>query len=317
MKKTFFSVLFAIMSFIALPAQNLMHPFSKGDLWGYRNADGEVVIQPEYSFASVPAGPYGLVGVNDGNETKWGVVEASGKVVIQPSYDYIDLCNEGYVAVYNGPVDKETGIMTGGEWGFLNLADPAKTLTGFSVVGPFIDSVAWGAAGVGVKRQKRTMPIVNDKGKVIGEDIIFGVTRNFNMEDIAYPNEDRSYPFNDGQWVLVDYDLRPLTSVDDPYQMAGSFEDGLAWVKKNGRFGFINTKGEEVIPPIYVAVQDAPGSAPVSLLMKPESGANRWVMNDKGEIAWLNEKGEIVIDFILSDGRVGILDIASEQMWDF
>ena len=40
-------------------------------------------------------------------------------------------------------------------------------------------------------------------------------------------------------------------------------------------------------------------------------------MNEAGQIAWLNEKGEVVIDFIDSDGRVSVFDTVDENMWDY
>src|SRR5690606_26965947 len=35
------------------------------------------------------------------------------------------------------------------------------------------------------------------------------------------------------------------------YDMATSFEDGMAMVQKNGKFGFIDKQGNEIIPIVY------------------------------------------------------------------
>ena len=35
------------------------------------------------------------------------------------------------------------------------------------------------------------------------------------------------------------------------YDGAGGAYEGLAWVKLNGKYGFVNLKGEEVVPPKY------------------------------------------------------------------
>lgn len=302
-------------SMVDLQAQELV-PFSMDSKWGYKTPDGTIVVNAIYSAVSQPSGMYGLVCDNG----KWGVIASSGKEVIPPSYDYIDLCNEGIVAVYKGNVDETTGAMTKGEWGYVKLEQPEiVALEGLAFAGPFIDAVAWVDISEysNTDRQRRTMPIVNNKGKVIGENIIFGISSSFEMRDLAVAKEDGSYPFSDGEWVLVDKDMRYITDSQFPYQMVGAFRDGLAWVKKNGKYGFVNMKGEEVIPAIYETVQDAPDAKAVSLRLNPEDGAVRWVMNDKGKIAWLNEKGETIIDFIKSDGRIGIKSVADEQMWDF
>ena len=42
------------------------------------------------------------------------------------------------------------------------------------------------------------------------------------------------------------------------YDGAGGAYEGLAWVKLNGKYGFVNLKGEEVVPPKYDDVENFP-----------------------------------------------------------
>lgn len=321
MKRTVItSIVVAMLPALCATAQN-MSPFQSGKAWGYKDAGGKVIVDAVYAAASLAADGYGLVAVKDGKTLKWGVVGQDGRTVIEPVYDYIDLCSEDMVAVYKGPVHNgEEGIyMSGGLWGYIDLASPAEEFKViFDLVGPFTDSVAWvNCVRTDSRRQKRTMPIVDKKGKPVGEEIIFGVSASFTMNDLYLPGSDGSVNIPDGAWVLMNRKGDALTSTDSPYQAVGEFKDGLAWVKRNGRFGFINTRGEEVIPVIYSMVQDAPGSRPGSLLLHPESGAVRWVVNDSGQRAWLNEKGETVIGFTDFEGKVSVFDTVDENMWDY
>ncbi len=321
MKRTVItSIVAAMLPALCTTAQN-MTPFQSGKAWGYKDAGGKVIVDAVYAAASLAADGYGLVAVKDGKTLKWGVVGQDGRTVIEPVYDYIDLCSEDMVAVYKGPVHNgEEGIyMSGGLWGYIDLASPAEEFKViFDLVGPFTDSVAWvNCVRTNSRRQKRTMPIVDKKGKPVGEEIIFGVSASFTMNDLYLPGSDGSVNIPDGAWVLMNRKGDALTSTDSPYQAVGEFKDGLAWVKRNGRFGFINTRGEEVIPVIYSMVQDAPGSRPGSLLLHPESGAVRWVVNDSGQRAWLNEKGETVIGFTDFEGKVSVFDTVDENMWDY
>lgn len=321
MKRTVItSIVAAMLPALCATAQN-MTPFQSGKAWGYKDAGGKVIVDAVYAAASLAADGYGLVAVKDGKTLKWGVVGQDGRTVIEPVYDYIDLCSEDMVAVYKGPVHNgEEGIyMSGGLWGYIDLASPAEEFKViFDLVGPFTDSVAWvNCVRTDSRRQKRTMPIVDKKGKPVGEEIIFGVSASFTMNDLYLPGSDGSVNIPDGAWVLMNRKGDALTSTDRPYQAVGEFKDGLAWVKRNGRFGFINTRGEEVIPVIYSMVQDAPGSRPGSLLLHPESGAVRWVVNDSGQRAWLNEKGETVIGFTDFEGKVSVFDTVDENMWDY
>lgn len=321
MKRTVItSIVVAMLPALCATAQN-MTPFQSGKAWGYKDAGGKVIVDAVYAAASLAVDGYGLVAVKDGKTMKWGVVGQDGRTVIEPVYDYIDLCSEDMVAVYKGPVHNgEEGIyMSGGLWGYIDLASPAEEFKViFDLVGPFTDSVAWvNCVRTDSRRQKRTMPIVDKKGKPVGEEIIFGVSGSFTMNDLYLPGSDGSVNIPDGAWVLMNRKGDALTSTDSPYQAVGEFKDGLAWVKRNGRFGFINTRGEEVIPVIYSMVQDAPGSRPGSLLLHPESGAVRWVVNDSGQRAWLNEKGETVIGFTDFEGKVSVFDTVDENMWDY
>lgn len=321
MKRTVItSIVVAMLPALCATAQN-MTPFQSGKAWGYKDTGGKVIVDAVYAAASLAADGYGLVAVKDGKTLKWGVVGQDGRTVIEPVYDYIDLCSEDMVAVYKGPVHNgEEGIyMSGGLWGYIDLASPAEEFKViFDLVGPFTDSVAWvNCVRTDSRRQKRTMPIVDKKGKPVGEEIIFGVSASFTMNDLYLPGSDGSVNIPDGAWVLMNRKGDALTSTDSPYQAVGEFKDGLAWVKRNGRFGFINTRGEEVIPVIYSMVQDAPGSRPGSLLLHPESGAVRWVVNDSGQRAWLNEKGETVIGFTDFEGKVSVFDTVDENMWDY
>ena len=146
MKRTVItSIVAAMLPALCATAQN-MTPFQSGKAWGYKDAGGKVIVDAVYAAASLAADGYGLVAVKDGKTLKWGVVGQDGRTVIEPVYDYIDLCSEDMVAVYKGPVHNgEEGIyMSGGLWGYIDLASPAEEFKViFDLVGPFTDSVAW------------------------------------------------------------------------------------------------------------------------------------------------------------------------------
>lgn len=317
--RNFFTMLFLLGFASAVYAQQNLIPIQQGTKWGYADAQGNIVVEPVYSQVSRFADGYGAVYDENG---KVGLVESTGKVVIEPKYDYIDLCSEGIVAVYMFDGDiKDWGI--GGEWNYINLANPDSLLFGasFALAGPFINGRAWADYGFvdrTTKRAFRYMPIMDKKGKKeIGRDIIFGVSESFKMNDLYAKDENGDPVVGDGKWILIGKDMRSYTDTDSTYQMVGEFQDGLAWVKRNGLYGFVNMMGEEVIPVKYRAVQGCPEGAVISLQLNPESGAIRWVMDEKGYMAWLNEKGEPVIDFVKTNGRISITSTVEETLWDF
>ena len=319
MRKTvLISCLGAVLCSATAAAQTMI-PFQSGKAWGYKDAQGKVIVEARYADASQAVDGFGLVSLYDGSGYKWGVVSSDGREVLPVEYDYVDMCNDGMVAVYTGPVDAESLYMAGGQWKFISLADLSESAGSYNLVGPYVDGLAWvNSKPTSMKRQMRVMPILDKKGKPTGEEnIIFGVSASFMLEDMIVPDDSGNVVLEDAEWVLIDRNGTAVTDAASPYQAVGMFENGLAWVKRGGLFGFINTSGEEVIPVKYVTVQDAPGSHPAALLLNPETGAVRWVMNEAGQIAWLNETGEVVIDFIDSDGRVSVFDTVDENMWDY
>ncbi|MFR6236861.1 MAG: WG repeat-containing protein [Parabacteroides distasonis] len=79
------------------------------------------------------------------------------------------------------------------------------------------------------------------------------------------------------------------------YESAFRFEEGLAMVKKNGRYGFIDKYGKEVIPLIY---ENIPYSFSDGLAKVKREG--KW--------GYVNNQGEEVVaclyDDIASFGRI-------------
>lgn len=56
--------------------------------WGYRDAEGKMVVQPSFVVAKDFSDGLALVAVSDGNSgMKWGYIDATGAFVIQPSFD--------------------------------------------------------------------------------------------------------------------------------------------------------------------------------------------------------------------------------------
>ncbi|HIZ85647.1 MAG TPA: WG repeat-containing protein [Candidatus Coprenecus stercoravium] len=319
MRKLLAALVFVAAAAAVCRAQNLI-PYQKGAKWGYADASGNVVVEAKYAAVSRFADGYGVV--YDYRTGLAGLVDASGRMVIEPKFTYIDLCNEGIVAVYRYNGKNKDKKWTDGVWSYIDLSKPDSLFfgnSGYDMVGPFVDGVAWiNGVATNSKRMQRYMPIMDKKGKKeIGRDYLLGVTESFRMVDLFARDDNGNYIVFDGKWALIDRHGNLLTDTSRPYDMVGEFKDGLAWVRRGGLYGFVNTRGEEVIPVAYKAVEGVPGAPVTSLVLHPESGAVRWVMDGSGRIAWLDEKGETVIDFIKSDGRIPVSSFVNESMWDY
>ena len=311
MKKSILTLVIMVFSSFVISAQTLYPYQDKNGKWGYQKADGTIVISPQFERASKFVDNHGVVAKKVGAKTLYGVIDETGNQTIPIEYDYIDLCHEGHVVLYNGKIDQ--GLFKKGTW---TLATMGGNIVSdeYVTVGPVIDGVAWANKGLmKVHRRVRTMPIVNKKGKQVGEDYVFGISKTFIMNDLFELHADRK-PDYSGRWVLIDTDGNEISQ---EFDMVGEFVNGLAWVYKNGKYGFVNTKGEVVIPIKYRSVQGSPNAKTTSLKFNSETTQVRWVCNDKNELAWIDEFGDIVIDFVRTDGKVSIHKKVNEEMWDF
>ena len=310
MNKSVFCLILIALSSFALSAQTL-YPFQENGKWGYKSIDNRVVIKPQYHSASKFIDDHGVVAKKIGTQVLYGVIDAKGNETIPIVYDYIDLCNEDHVVLYSGKIEKDFFIS--GKWQLASV-DGNVVSRSYETIGPVVGGVAWANRDkLKVNRRVRSMPIVNKKGKEIGMDYVFGISKTFIMNDLFELHADRK-PDYSGTWVLINTDGEEISSY---YDMVGEFVNGLAWVYKNGKYGFINNRGEVVIPIQYRSVQGAPNAKVTSLRFNSETIEVRWVCNEKGELAWIDENGDIVIDFFRTDGKVSIFAKVKEEMWDF
>lgn len=63
---------------------NKLYAYSQNSKWGFKNKQGNVVVEAKYDFVT-EIDTYGFAGIlKDG---KWGVIDETGKVIVEPSYE--------------------------------------------------------------------------------------------------------------------------------------------------------------------------------------------------------------------------------------
>ncbi len=261
MKKVALIIVFFLSFSAESFSQDTLAMVRKGELWGFINLKGEVVIDVKYptckpfnSGYSKVGGIFfvntkgerisirtyiksGLMGVREFSDgllavkvsNYWGYMNTSGEVVISAAYDYSTDFNGGYAIVKKGKeyfvIDKkgkEQKIMLGGKSKVTAVREFSEGLAAVEI------SKKWG--------------FINTKGEVV---------------------------------------------VEGQYLSSGSFFGGLAWVKhrtrKGNRVGYINQKGEEIVGPIMIRAKN----------FDPISGLAIVVGLD-GKKAYVNTKGEVI-----------------------
>lgn len=220
--------------------------------YGVIDKTGKVVIPFEYS--NIGEFYHGFVGAE--KKGKWGVIDKNNKVIVPFKYDDAysnDLYDD--VQLWVMKEDKESD-----KWGVFDANGKALLPVKYDEIGVFSDD-----EGLAVVQKGKLFGFVNDKWEIV-VPVKYQDALDF-QEGLAAVARNDKWGFVDklGQEVIpTQYDVVSggfyYSSLSSQYgrygrgrdrNAGGSFYEGLARVDKNGKIGFINKKGEVVIPLKY------------------------------------------------------------------
>ncbi|MBR5610846.1 MAG: WG repeat-containing protein [Bacteroidales bacterium] len=172
--------------------------------------------------------PYseGFARIKSTKNGKWGYIDSDGIIVINPTYTYASDFHGGFA------------IVSKGEEKFLITAKGSKKNTTF----PVDTTLSLNSDGVGFFQDRTKKYVFVDK-YLVPSKMTYVMKHDFS-EGYALTKDLR------GKLAFIDNTgaIRlDLSSYDD----AGDFSEGKAWVMKNGKYGYINTRGSLVIDTIF------------------------------------------------------------------
>lgn len=225
----FLSIVFisAVLSSCSKEKTNDLIPFSKNKKWGYSDKNGNTVISKQFSEASFFSAE-GLAPAAD-EAGKWGFIDSSGTFVISPQYDEAHRFSEGLACVEKGT-----------NWGFINVKGETIIPHLYSYPGEFTEGFACVALGeVGL----HSWGYIDKTGKEL---------TGFNYT-YALPFKNGLAAVNGDGWNFINSKGESLCSAGYEPDLSGRanemfFQEGLARVKKDGLFGFIDNSCSEIIP---------------------------------------------------------------------
>ena len=168
----------------------------------------------------------GLAVVKD--RDAYGYIDTTGKLVISCSYSRAEPFSEGRAAVYKD-----------GNCGYLTREGDALTAFVFKQCQRFADGRA-----VVFQGSLRKAGLLDTSGKLLIE-----------------PSINRLLDFSEGRGLVRDEQYRFYYITEQAgmyngyYQKAGSFNHGVAVVQINGKWGVINRRGMELVPPKYSRIE--------------------------------------------------------------
>ncbi|MGL4771980.1 MAG: WG repeat-containing protein [Clostridium sp.] len=281
-----------------------------GEVYGYINKAGKIVIYPQYDRAGFFT-EEGVAVVTKKGET--GVINLKGQYVIKPKYDDIEAFSEGLAVASTKTgrvvINTEGEEITKKEYSYISKFQEGMALVaevndmGMYMYGyinsngeeviplKYIEGEEFKNGIALVKNEVMVYEIINPKGEIIKE---------YNYEYVDGLN-DGLMVFSDNYAGPYGYiDINGNVVMDKIYYTAMPFENGLAVVSiKNGYdepLGVINTKGEWVFSSLYTNIKIlGEGRVALGLDRDEKKRFNSYVY------ALGDDKGKIITDFKFYD----------------
>jgi hypothetical protein len=258
-------------------------PVENGDEFQYIDKDGKIVINPQFSEASVFRNGIALVRTT-GDKASWGFINEEGKYSIQPSYKEATVFSEdlAWVVSENGA---PTAINTTGEVK-ITLQD-AETVRIFQE----------GLAAFSVTEDSKVKWGFVDKDGKVAISPQFASAGNFADGKCAVQNEE-------GKWGYIDSEGKIVISYQ--FDEAEKFVDGQAAVEFDGKAGAIDNAGKYVINPQFDGLTE---------------DGDLYLIEQGDKYGWATREGQIVINpqfataFTFNGGEIAPVQVG--ETWGY
>ncbi|MEL6865532.1 MAG: WG repeat-containing protein [Bacteroidota bacterium] len=190
--------------------------------WGYIDTAGNVIVQPQYTFARPFVNEVGIVEF----EGQWGMLAKNGQTLIPCRYDklhFLENTNNKILRVYKSRQ----------KYGLIDTLGQVMVDLNYDEIGAFSNG------RLAVKRNNM-WGFVNKNGLEI-IPCRFRRVRNFNEGYASVQVR--------GNWGLID--KQGDVVLDFNYRRMGDFKEGLIWVHTKKGVGYVNEKGAMIIPPSF------------------------------------------------------------------
>jgi len=187
------------------------------------------IVSPKYGDIGIFSEGLAAVTIGIGNDARWGYIDESGNEVIPLQYLRAKPYSDGLAVVQN----------LEGRFGFIDKT--GKEVIPFGTY-YYAYSFSDGLATVAITAD--SCCVIDTSGNVVIPSGMYSFIESFS-EDLAMV---RTYDKKTG---VIDKAGNVVIAPDTKYTRIEKFSEGLAAVKVNNKWGYIDTEGNEVIPPKY------------------------------------------------------------------
>lgn len=258
---------------------------TKNSKCGYIDKTGNVVIALQFDDCWNFSEGFASVNV-DG---KQGFIDTKGNFLVEPQFDgfwrWAEF-REGLAPVYLGDWQKSQG-----QWGFVNSKGQTTLLPEVTLLNDFHESLASFHKGKGE----------NERAGYLNTELKVAIEPRFKSAGNFYDGRARVEDL-DGSEYYIDKTGRKVF----PDRDGSDFQDGKAFFKLNGKYGFINTDGETIIEPQF---DDA-----------NHFGEDLAAVKIKDKWGFIDVNGKVVIKPAFDDAgefNEGLASVAIKDKWGF
>jgi len=223
--------------------------------------DGSYVLRPKYSEIE-DFNKYGLAVARYGSgSVRYGLINPTGELITRQSFREIQGFHEGMAVVRHKD-----------EYGYIDTTGRIAIAAQFSKASVFSE-------GLAAVQKEGNCGYIDRNGAVVipfeyskclefkdGRAVVYRGLRKAGLinrqgEQLIAPSLDRLLNFQEGRGLVRDeqyrfyYITEQANLYDGYYQKASEFKHGVAVVQVNGKWGIINQKGIEIIPPKYDKIE--------------------------------------------------------------
>lgn len=249
-------------------------PVKEHESFGYIDKNNKMIISPKYSFASEFSYGYASVSTGDPGAYLWGFIDKKGYEIVKPQFVHAeDFTPEGYAFVILYKDQEYVNAMVNTEGEIILLED-------YEIISSFSDGYA----------------TIKKEGKYGFIDTEFNIVIQPTYTSVGSFSEGYAFAEDSKGRYIIDKNGDIVKKAEHIF---GPFSQGLAVVKIDDKFGYMDKEGKLFIEPKYDrAFRFYNGLARVQL--KTEDGY-KW--------GFIDTKGNVIIEPIYDDAEDFVRDV--------